>query len=38
MDMKIAVIGDEKGINDVLKSIKYPQLIAAKYIYDRTAI
>lgn len=35
MDMKIVVIGDENGINDVLRSIKYPQLIAAKYIYDR---
>jgi len=33
-EIKIAVIGNKKGIEDVYRAIKYPQLVDASYVYD----
>lgn len=37
-DIKIIVIGDEKGVKDVYRSMKYPQLIAESYVYNKNFI
>lgn len=37
-DVKIIVIGDEKGVRDVYRSVKYPQLIGTAYVYNKNFI